>query len=66
MKPKFQVNNLVGTEDLKRNFLKGDTSNLFNKLYETTEIINDTIASSRIDELQERYNEALLKRQSDQ
>ena len=32
------------------------------KLYKLTEIINDTIPSYRIDNLPERYNEALLKK----
>ena len=27
IKPKFQVNNLVRTADLRRNFSKGDTTN---------------------------------------
>ena len=45
VKPKFQVNNLVRTADLKRTFSKGDTTNWSYKLYKVTEIINDTIPS---------------------
>ena len=32
------------------------------KLYKITEICNDTIPSYRLDNLKERYNEALLKK----
>ena len=32
------------------------------KLYKITEIINDTIAIYRLDNLPERYNESLLKK----
>ena len=32
------------------------------KLYKVTEIINDTLPSYHIDNLPERYNEALLKK----
>ena len=62
IKPKFQVNNLVRTADLKRTFSKGDTTNWSNKLYKNNEIINDTIPSYKIDNLSERYNESLLKK----
>ena len=61
MKPKFQVNHLVRTADLKKTFSKGDTTNWSYKLYKITEIINDTIAAYKINDLPERYNEALLK-----
>ena len=61
-KPKFQVNNLVRTADLKRTFSKGDTTNWSYKLYKITEIINNTIPSYRLDNLKERYNESLLKK----
>ena len=59
--PKFQVNDLVRTADLKRTFSKGDKTNWSSKMYKITEIINDTISSYRIDNLPERNNEALLK-----
>ena len=32
------------------------------KLYKTTEIINDTIPSYKINNLKERYNESILKK----
>ena len=60
--PKFQINDLFRTADLKRTFSKGDTTNWSYKLYKITEIINDTIPSYKIDNLSERYNESLLKK----
>ena len=60
--PKFKINDLVRVADLKKTFSKGDTTNWSYKLYKITEIINDTIPSYHIDNLQERYNEALLKK----
>ena len=62
VKPKFQINDLVRTADLKRTFSKGDTTNWSYRLYKITEIINDTIPSYRLDNLPERYNESLLKK----
>ena len=62
IKPKFQINVLVRVADLKKAFSKGDTTNWSYKLYKITEIVNDTIASYKIDNLPERYNESLLKR----
>ena len=59
--PKFQINDLVRTADLKRTFSKGDTTNWSYKLYKITEIINDTIPSYKIGNLKERY-ESLLKK----
>ena len=60
--PKFQINNLVRTADLKKTFSKGDTTNWSYKLFKITEIINDTIPSYKIDNIKERYNESLLKK----
>ena len=60
--PKFQLNDLVRTADLKKTFSKGDTTNWSYKLYKITEIINDTIPSYHIDNLKERYNQSLLKK----
>ena len=60
--PKFQINDLVRTADLKKTFSKGDTTNWSYKLYKITEINNDTIPSYKIDNLKERYNESLLKK----
>ena len=62
VKPKFQINDLVRTADLKKTFSKGDTTNWSYKLYKITEIINDTIPSYRLDNIKERYNESLLKK----
>ena len=62
VKPKFQINDLVRTADLKKTFSKGDTTNWSYKLYKITEIINDTKPSYKIDKLKERYNESLLKK----
>ena len=62
VKPKFQINELVRTPDLKKTFSKGDTTNWSYKLYKITEIIIDTIPSYRLDNLPERYNESLLKK----
>ena len=62
VKSKFQIKDLVRTADLKRTFSKGDTTNWSYKMYKITEIINDTIASYKIDNLSERYNESLLKK----
>ena len=62
IKPKFQINDLVRVADLKRTFSKGDTTNWSYKLYKITEIINDTIPACKIDNLLERYNEAILEK----
>ena len=56
------MNNLVRTEDLKKTFSKSDTTNSSYRLYRIAETINDTIPSYKIDILEERYNEALLKK----
>ena len=61
-KSKFQINDLVRTADLKKTVSKSDTTNWSYNLYKITEIINDTIPSYHIDNLPERYNEALLKK----
>ena len=49
LNPKFQMNDLVRTADLKRTFLKGDTTNWSYKLYKITEIVNVTKSSYRLD-----------------
>ena len=51
IKPKFQLNDLVRTADLKKTFSKGDTTNWSYKLYKITEINNDTIPSYKIENL---------------
>ena len=60
--PKFQINDLIRTADLKRTFSKGDTTNWSYKLYKITEIVKDTEPAYKIDNLKERYNESLLKK----
>ena len=55
------MHDLVRVADLKKTLSKGDTTNWSYILYKITENIIDTIASYRIDNLPERYNEALLK-----
>ena len=62
VKPKFQINDLARTADLKKTFSKGDTTSWSYKLYKITEIVKDTIPAYKIDGLKERYNEALLKK----
>ena len=62
IKPKYEIGDLIRTADLKKTFSKGDSTNWSYKLYEITEIINDTIASYKIDNLKERYNESLLRK----
>ena len=62
VKPKYEIDDIVRTADLKKTFSKGDTTNWSYKLYKITEIVNDTIPSYRLDNLPERYNEALLKK----
>ena len=62
MKPNIQINDLVGTADLKKTFSKGATTNSSYKLYENTKNIKDTIPSYKIDISPERYNESLLKK----
>ena len=60
--PKFQINDLVRTADLKKIFSKGDTTNWSYKLSKITELFNYTIPSYKTDNLQERHNVALLKK----
>ena len=62
IKPKFQLNDLVRTADLKKTFSKSDTTNWSYNLYKITEIINGTLPRYKIDNLLERYNESLLKK----
>ena len=59
---KFQIKNLVRTEDLKKTFSKSNTTHWSYKLHEITEIIIDTIPSYCFDNLPERLNEALLEK----
>ena len=43
LQPKFQVNDPVGTADLKKTFSKRVTTNWSDKLFKITETFNDTI-----------------------
>ena len=47
---------------MKKTLSKSDTTNWSHNLDKITEITNDRIASYKIDNLPERYNEALLKK----
>ena len=51
LKPKYEIDDLVRTADLKKTFSKGDTTNWSYKLYKITEIINETIPCYKIDNL---------------
>ena len=62
IKPKYEIGDSVRTADLKKTFSKRDTTNWSYKLYKITEIVSDTIASYRLNNLKERYNEALFKK----
>ena len=62
LKLKFQVNYLVRGADLRKKFSKEDTTNWSFILYNITENNNDTIPSYKIDNLPERYNESVLKK----
>ena len=62
IKPKYKIGDLVRSADFKKMFSKSDTTNWSYKLYKITEIINDTIPAYKIDNLEERYNESLLKK----
>ena len=59
--PKFQINDTVGTADLKTTFSNGDTTNSSYHFHKITETFNDTILGDHIDKLPKRYNETLLK-----
>ena len=62
IKPKFQINDLVRTADLKKTFSKSDMTDWSYNLYKTKGIFNDTKPSYRLDNLPERYKESLLKK----
>ena len=62
IKPKYEIDDLVRTADLRKTFSKSDTTNWSYKLYKIKEVINDTIPSYKIDNLSERYNESLIKK----
>ena len=54
IKPKFQINDLVRTANLKKTFSKSDMTNWSYNLYKITEIVDDTIPSYKINNLRER------------
>ena len=54
--PKFNLGQLVRTADIKGVFGKGDSTNYSYKLYTINEIVYDSIASYRKNNLPERYN----------
>ena len=56
----YKLADLVRTEDVIF-FDEGDTTILSFRLCPTTEVINDAMASYQINNLLERYKEALLK-----
>ena len=62
IKPKFQVNDHVRVADWSKTFSKRDTINWSSKVNEISEIFIDTLPKYHIDNLKERYNEALLKK----
>ena len=61
-KRKYKLNDLVRTADKRNIFSKFDSTNWSYNSYKITEIIDDTIPSCRINNLKERYNEALLQK----
>ena len=59
-KPKFHPSQLVRTADIKKVFIKGDSTIYSYNLYTIREVIHDTIPSYRINYLPESYKEILL------
>ena len=53
-KPKQNIGELIRTANLKRILSGGESTDWSIKLYEYTEIVNDTIPSYRINYLQEK------------
>ena len=60
VKPKFQVNDLVGKANLKKTFSKSDSTNWSYKLYKVTDVIDDTIQSYETNQLPQGHKETLL------
>ena len=56
------MHDLFRTADIKKIFSKRDTTIWSYKMDKIKEIINDTIPCCKIDNLPERFNEALLKK----
>ena len=57
-----KTHDLVRVADSKKTLSKSNTTNWRYKIYIITEIVNDTVPSYKVDEIQERYNQALLKK----
>ena len=60
-KAKFKLGQLVRTADVKKVFSKGYSTKWSYKLYTITQKLHDTIPSYRIDHLNKRYNQNLLR-----
>ena len=60
-KPKYISGGLLRTADIKKVLRKSDTTNGSIKLHTITQIIRDTNPSYRINYLQDRYNNNLLR-----
>ena len=58
--PKYKPGQLVRTADIKRVFIKSDSTSYSYKIYTITEIIHDTFPSYRVNSWPERYNKNLL------
>ena len=56
LNPKYKLDQLARTADIKRFFSKGYSTNWSYDIYTITEVVHDTIPSYKIDYLQERYN----------
>ena len=61
-KPIYRIGDCVRTADSKKTLSKEDTTNCSYNLYENREFVIDTIPRYRVDNLPERCNEALLKK----
>ena len=57
-KPKYKLEQIIRSADIKKVFSKGDSKNYSYKLYTKTEVIHDNIPLCRINYLPRRYNES--------
>ena len=62
VKPKFRINDLFRTAGTKKTFSKGDTTYWSYKMYNITEIINDTIPSYKIDNLKKKIYRSIVEK----
>ena len=58
---KFEIHDLVRTADIKKTFSKGDSTFWSNQMWEITEYFNDALTIYQVNNLPERYSEALFK-----